>query len=182
MKNNNQRNSITLITYWNKKALIAKREAHKILATHESSVSRVILLEDLLKSLNDLPIDVQDYFKEAIVCLENYLLRSAIVLSWSGFFHVILEKNYNENENKIRRIRDKWHFNDINELKENYGEYQILETLRKANLITRSEFKVYQGQLSLRNKCAHPTLFKPSLNSSIGFVDDMIRQSMKYIK
>jgi hypothetical protein len=39
-----------------------------------------------------------------------------------------------------------------------------------------------QGQLSTRNQCAHPTLYKPSLNSAIGYVDEMIRQTIEYLK
>jgi hypothetical protein len=164
---------------WQRRASKAEREAHRILAGHERSVSRVILLEDLLQKLEVLPVDIQDYFREATKCLEQGLLRAAVVLSWAGFFYVLLERNYVKHKAKIRAARPKWSFSDLAELRASYPESQILDALRAAKLISRAEIRVYQGQLSVRNQCAHPTLFRPSLNSTLGFVDDMLHQTIQ---
>ena len=61
---------------WTARASKARRAAHRALAKHESAASRVVLLEDLTKSLSGTPVDVQDYFSEAIACLEGKLYRS----------------------------------------------------------------------------------------------------------
>jgi hypothetical protein len=114
-------------------------------------------------------------------CLEFGLFRAAIVLSWSGFFYVLLESNYLKSEAAIRQARPKWKFSDMEELKTSYPESQILDALKAAKLVGRAEIRVFQGQLSVRNQCAHPTLFRPSLNSALGFVDNMIRQTIAVI-
>jgi hypothetical protein len=77
------------LEYWVARTGKARRAAHRALAKHESAASRaVILFEYLSKSLSRTPVDVQDYFCEAIACLEGELYRSAIVLAWAGYYHV----------------------------------------------------------------------------------------------
>lgn len=172
----------TIISDWAAKAAKARKEAHKILSVHESSTSsRVVILEDLLAKLSKLPVDVQDYFNEATVCLENGLLRAAIVLSWAGFFHVLSEKLHTNHLAALRSVRSKWVFNTLEELKENFTESAILDVAKEVELIGKASLREYQGQLSKRNQCAHPTLYRPSVNSALGYVDDMIRQTIKYL-
>lgn len=169
------------IDYWISKAKKAEREAHEILAKLENSPSRVVLLEDLVKLLLGTPIDVQDYFKEAITCLEQELLRAAIVMSWAGHFHVYSEVLFSTFEADIKKIRPKWLFSDVNELKESYPEAQIIDVAKEVKFTKKAQLRILQGQLSTRNQCAHPTLYRPSLNSAIGYVDEMIRQTIGYI-
>lgn len=167
---------------WVNKVARAEKEAHSILAQHEVSNSRVILLEDLIKKISGSPVDVQDYFKEAIRCLEIGVNRAAIVFSWAGHFHVLSEKLFNNHESDIRLKRPKWNFSDLVELKEKYPESQILDIAKDVNYVKKAELKILQGQLSKRNQCAHPTLYQPSLNTAVGYVDEMIRQTMNYLK
>ena len=169
------------IRSWHDRAVKATRAAHNVLAAHESSASRVVILEDLLKRLTALPSDVQDYFREATICLSNNLRRAAIVLSWAGFFHVLAQHMYLNNLPALRKDKPKWKFKTLEDLKESYVEHQILEAARSIGTITKSKLRIYQGQLSKRNQCAHPTIYNPSLNSALGFVDDMIRQTVEYI-
>ena len=173
---------VQFIEEWHNRALKAKEDAHRILATHErAGSSRVIVLEDLLRELTGLPVDVEDYFREAVICVEQNLLRAAVVLSWSGFFHVLAERLYAEKEKELRNLRSKWQFSGLKELKSNYPEYQILDVANELSIISNSRLREYKGQLSKRNQCAHPTLYKPSLNVAIGFTDDMLRQAKNHL-
>jgi hypothetical protein len=173
---------LDIISEWKRRVVAAKEEAHRILATHESSASsRVVILEDLLARLSILPVDVQDYFREATVCLENNLLRASVVLAWAGFFHVLAEKLYVDHEAALRLARPKWTFKSLEELKESNTESAILDVAKEVGLMGKANLREYQGQLSKRNQCAHPTLYRPSLNSALGYVDDMIRQTIRYI-
>lgn len=95
---------LEIIKEWSSRAIAANDEAKKILSTHESSLSRVITLDELVENISSLPIDVRDYFFEAKSCLEHNFLRAAVVLSWSGFFHVFVEKMYSLNEQAIREV------------------------------------------------------------------------------
>ena len=167
---------------WLARALSARRAAHSILAKHERSASRVVLLEDLVKKLSAAPVDVQDYFSEAVTCLEQGLYRSVIVLSWAGHFHVFSESLFLKHETDIRTARQKWIFKDLSDLKEQIAESQLLDVGKEVKFISKANLRVLQGQLSVRNQCAHPTLYHPSMNSAIGYIDEMVRQTLEYIK
>ncbi|WP_017939002.1 hypothetical protein [Zestomonas thermotolerans] len=166
---------------WTARASKARRAAHRALSKHESAASRVVLLEDLTKSLSGTPVDVQDYFSEAIACLEGELYRSGIVLAWAGHFHVFSEVCYQKHEADIRAARPKWAFKDLSELKESVAESQFLIVAKDVKFTTKAQLRILDGQLSQRNQCAHPTLYRPSMNAAIGYVDDMIRQTLSYL-
>ena len=166
---------------WTARASKARRAAHRALAKHESAASRVVLLEDLTKSLSGTPVDVQDYFSEAIACLEGELYRSGIVLAWAGHFHVFSEVCYQKHEADIRAARTKWVFKDLAELKESVTESHFLIVAKDVKFTTKAQLRILDGQLSQRNQCAHPTLYRPSMNAAIGYVDDMIRQTLSYL-
>ncbi len=167
--------------HWLTKAKNAEREAHEILARFESSTSKVVILKSLLRKLAPLPIDIRDYFGEAVSCLERQYVRAATVLVWAGFFQVFAEGLFAKHEAEIRMVRPKWSFRDLTEMKENYPESQILDVARDVKFISRGLLRVLQGHLATRNQCAHPTLYKPSMNSSIGYVDEMIDHTTRYI-
>jgi hypothetical protein len=167
---------------WLVRALNARRAAHSILAKHERSASRVVLLEDLVNKLSVAPVDVQDYFTEAVTCLEQGLYRSGIVLAWAGHFHVFSESLFLKHETNIRTSRPKWIFKDLSDLKEQIAESQLLDVGKEVKFISKANLRVLQGQLSVRNQCAHPTLYRPSMNSAIGYLDEMVRQTLEYIK
>jgi hypothetical protein len=166
------------IADWTARTVKARRAAHRALGEHESAASRVILLEDLAKSLSGTPVDVQDYFREAICCLEGKLYRSAIVVAWAGFFHVFSDTLYTRHEAAIRTYRPKWSFKEMAELREAIGESHLLIVAKDVKFITKAQLRIYDGQLSERNQCAHPTLYRPSMNTAIGYVDTMIRQTI----
>ncbi len=166
---------------WASRARKATHEAHAILSIHESSPSRVVLLEELVKKLSGTPIDVQEYFKESIKCLESGLFRAAVVFSWAGHFDVYSEYLYRTHEADIRLIRKNWGFKDVVELREKYAESQILDVGKDVNFINKAKLRILQGQLSQRNSCAHPTMYKPSMNATIGYVDQMVSQSLSYM-
>ncbi len=164
------------------RAHLATKAAHEILAKHEAAQqSRAILLEDLLHGLSGLPVDIHNYFQEAIGCVQFGFLRAAHVLAWAGFIHVLVEKMYNNHLSQLQIEYPKWNLSSLSELSEEVREAQLIEAARKVGLISKSELKQYTGDLTTRNQCAHPTLYQPTLNSTIGFVDNMIRNTKKYI-
>ncbi|MFB2659585.1 hypothetical protein [Shewanella mangrovisoli] len=167
---------------WVSRVRNAQRAGHVILSVHESAASRIVLLEDLVKKLSGTPVDVQQYFKESVCCLENGLFKAGMVFSWAGHFHVFSEYLYAHHEHDIRESRQKWNFKDLTELKEQYSESQILDVGKEVKFVNRAQLRVLQGQLSQRNQCAHPTMYQPSLNASVGYVDEMVSQALSYMQ
>jgi hypothetical protein len=170
------------VSDWTIRAGKARRAAHFALSRHESAPSRVVLLEDLAKALSGSPVDVQDYFSEAICCIENKLYRSSVVVGWAGFFNLFSVALYANHEAEIRAKRTNWTFNDLTELTETRTENDLLVVAKDVKFINNPTRRIYDGQLSTRNQCAHPTLYRPSMNEAIGFVDRMIRQSIPLLE
>jgi hypothetical protein len=170
-----------VVRTWNTRARAFEAEAHRLFSKHEGSSSRIIELRHLSKKLLGLPIDVNSYFGEAVECLERGLVRSATVMAWAGFFSVFIDALYGKHEADIRTVRNKWTFADISELKESQSESALLKIAKEVGFIKQHELRKYDGQLSTRNQCAHPTLYKPSANEAIGFVDLMIGQTIRHM-
>ena len=166
---------------WVKRVLAARYDVHSVMAEHETSRSRVVMLSKLLDQLSGAPVDVQDYFREAIVCLEHGLYRAGVVLSWAGQFHVFSYKLLSSRESAVKAARPNWVFNDHTELLEAQSEYQILEVAKATKFINRATCRMMNGQLAQRNQCAHATLYRPSKNAAIGFVDQMIEQTKQFL-
>ncbi|MDJ0684023.1 MAG: hypothetical protein QNJ84_04940 [Alphaproteobacteria bacterium] len=169
------------VEQWTQRANRAKRAAHQVLASHGSAPSRIVSLEDLSSHLSGSPVDVQDYFGEAILCLEHELYRSAIVLAWAGHFRVFAEVCFEAHGEEIKVERPKWKFENVTELTEAVPESQILVVARDVKFISKTNHRILDGQLSRRNQCAHPTVYRPSMNTALGYVDEMIRQTLSYL-
>lgn len=170
-----------LVEEWRKRAATAEKEAHTILAAHEASRSRVIHLSSLLNHLSGAPIDIQEYFKESIRCLETGCTRAGMVMAWCGFFEIFALSLFTKKEADVRAKRTVWKFKDLAELKENVAEAQILDVAKDVAHIGKARLRILQGHLATRNQCAHPTLYVPSLNTGIGYIDELIRFSREYI-
>jgi hypothetical protein len=166
---------------WHIRVRAFESAAHKEFARYERSGSRVIELRQLAKKLQPLPVDVNSYFQEAVECLERGLLRSATVMSWAGFFSVFMDSLYRKHEADIRTRYNKWTFTDVSDLKESQSESMLLKAAKEVGYIRQAELRKFDGQLSTRNQCAHPTLYKPSPNEAIGFVDLMINQTTRFV-
>lgn len=166
---------------WIERANKAKDEANKILGAAGSTSSRVYFLEDVQAKLSGTPVDVQDYFTEAIVCLKNELNRSAIVVSWAGYFSIFCESLFSAKQAEIQTKRPKWLFTNSTELKEAAPEAQIIDAAKEVGFIKNAKLRMLDGWLSQRNQCAHPTVYSPSANVSIGFVDSMVDEVLVLI-
>ncbi len=99
---------------------------------------------------------------------------------WSGFSELFLTSLYASHESDIRVKRSKWKFKDLTELKESAAESQLLDVAKEVGFINKANLRIFQGNLATRNQCAHPTLYSPSLNFAIGYVNELINLSKKY--
>jgi hypothetical protein len=70
----------------------------------------------------------------------------------------------------------KWVFTTLEELRESYVEYQIIDAAWNVGLCEKSEAKALQGLLNKRNECAHPSDFYPGLNESLGYFSELLQR------
>ncbi|TKJ32207.1 hypothetical protein CEE39_06110 [bacterium (candidate division B38) B3_B38] len=153
-----------------------EREAHNILSVHETSISRVILIEDTYKRLDALSIRQDELIRQALKCIEHKLFRAAHVMAWAGFMDFLEEKISSDGFKKLKGVRRNWIINTVEELREKVPEYQLIEATKDLKLCTKNEMKGLIGLLNRRNECAHPSTYFPGLNESLGYVSEILQR------
>lgn len=149
------------------------RDAKAILATHEAAVSRVITLEASYKKLGALSLAQDEMFRESLRAVENELFRAAHVLAWAGFIdflHNILVDNHLA---ALRTAREKWNVGSAEDLRA-HSDYAVIETGKVVGAYRNTMMHTLHGFLGRRNECAHPSDYFPDLNSTLGYVSDLI--------
>jgi hypothetical protein len=159
-----------------RRVLSFEKEAHDILATHETSPSRLVLLEETYKRLEALSIQQDDLLRQALRCIENELYRAAHVMAWAAFMDFLEERLASDGLKKIRALRPNWKASTIEELRENINEYQLIEVSRDLGLCGKTEGKAFLGLLNKRNECAHPSGYFPGLNESLGYISEVLQR------
>lgn len=161
------------------KLLLAKvkgfeQEAHALLATHEASGSRVVILEESYDKLTKLTLKQDELFRQALRCVEHKLFRAAHVLAWAGFMDLLEEKLASDGLVKLRAAKTAWKASSVEELRENVVEFQLIEAAKDLGLCTKTEMKALHGMLNKRNECAHPNDFFPDMNITLGYISELL--------
>jgi len=158
------------------KVKIFENDAHRLLAGHESSKSRVITLDDSYHRLEGMTLQQDDLFREALRCNENQTFRAAHVIAWAGFMDFLETKLISEYLKDIKAEYPKWLVDNVEDLREQIPEYQLIVACKKVKFIRKSEEKALQGLLSTRNECAHPSNYIPDLNETLGFISQLLNR------
>jgi len=153
-----------------------ERECHQILARHETSSSRIILLEASYKTLRGLSLHQDELFKQALRCLEHGLYRAAHVMAWAAFMDYLEEKLNEDGLAKVRSVRPSWKAMTLEELRDYQGDFQVVQVAKDVNLISKNAMKALHGLLNKRNECAHPSSYFPGLNDSLGYIDELFKR------
>jgi hypothetical protein len=151
-----------------------EKEAHAILATHEASDSRVVILEESYDKLTKLTLKQDELFRQALRCVEHKLFRAAHVLAWAGFMDLLEEKLASDGLVKLRTAKAAWKAGSVEELRETVVEYQLIEAAKDLGLCTKTEMKALHGMLNKRNECAHPNDFFPDMNITLGYISELL--------
>lgn len=170
----------------NVEELIARRDrardaAHTILEIHESSHSRVVALKKSFTGLSGLPVDVAEYYREALKALSVGCYRGAIVMSWAGFMFMVASHLIGNYPVALALQYPTWNTRTTHELLELVPEAQVLDAGKVIGAYKSQKLNIYKGWLSTRNQAAHPTLYSPSRNVALGFVDAVIAEVTQYV-
>ncbi len=151
-----------------------EREAHSILSKYEGSHSRVVVLEQSYKKLEALNLRQDDLMRQALRCAENGLFRAAHVMAWCAFMDFLEEKLASDGLVKLRGVRPKWSYKDMEELREHVPERQIIETTQPLGLCTKNQMNALMSLLNRRNECAHPSAYYPGMNETLGYISELL--------
>ena len=149
-------------------------EAHRILAIHEAAPSRTVLLNVTYSRLQKLSLQQDELLRQALRCVENKLFRAAHILAWTALIDLIESILASDGFTKLNSVRMNWRISSLDQLREEYPEFQIIEACKDLKLANKSEMRILHGFLSKRNLCAHPGDFYPDYNQTLGYMADIL--------
>lgn len=167
-------NADSILREFAKRARRFKVEAHQILGVHEAAPSRIIKLDEAYKALGSLSVRQDELLRQALRCVENELYRASHVMGWAGFMDFLEEKIQEKGMSALKAVRPKWNGKSIEDIRESYPEYQIIEAGRDMKLYSKTVSKALIGLLNKRNECAHPSDYFPNLNETLGYISEVI--------
>lgn len=151
-------------------------EAHAILGTVEAAPSRIVLLEKSYNDLTVLNLRQDDLMRQALRCIENSLFRAAHVMAWAALMDYLEEKLEGDGLKKVRRERPNWKGATMAEMREYVPERQLVEVTQAVGLCSKNEMNALIGLLNRRNECAHPSLYLPQLNETLGYISEVLQR------
>ena len=153
------------------------RESHNQALAGVSSARkpRVVTLESLYDQLGSLPATREELLRIAIGCAENHFHRPAIVMAWAAVFDRLAEILEIDKFKRISGVRKKWKpIASRDELVEGHSEFQIIDALREAGMINKTQQKSLHTALHVRNRAAHAGGYSPSFNITLGYIEDAL--------
>lgn len=151
-------------------------EAHAILGTTDSATrSRVYTVDQFLMKLEGLSIQQQTLFREALFCVQYGLFRAAHITAWQAFIDYYYDYIIAGHLTIVQNNYPKWGVNTKDDLLE-LKDFQIIEAGQKLRIFNKREARTLYAMLAKRNDCAHPSGYNPTMNSSLGYVDDLMYQ------
>ena len=133
-------------------------------------------------SLESLPLRITDeivrgYVEEAVLCLSAGALRSSVVFLWAGAIRSLQEQALQRNpwkrvtaavqkhDPKARRVT---RVDDFSNIKDSIA----LLAFRELGILDKGEWQTLNDALSLRNRCGHPTKYRPGVKKVSAFIED----------
>jgi len=133
------------------------------------------LLENLIKSLSD--PDVRDYLEEALICLKVAALRACVVFVWTASIQKIrmtliskgtttVTASILKYDSKARTIKN---IDDFEYIKDS----ATLLVAKDLGVLDKAEKDTLAEALGLRNRCGHPSQYRPGIKKVSAFIEDV---------
>jgi hypothetical protein len=165
---------MTEIAEWLSRLGAFEADAAQLLGGSEEAIaSRVYNAHASLKKVSELSFDQADSLKQAVRCVEGGLNQAAFVMAWTAVADLLLEISVRYVA-EIKEVRPNWAFTDKTSLSDERGDYAVIEALKAAKVISKSDMKTLHGLLHRRNLCAHRTDVFPTPNEALGYIDETI--------
>lgn len=134
-------------------------------------------LTESYKKLTKLNLKQDNLFREALQCAEHGLYRSAHVTSFAALMDYVHEWIVADPARLavIQANYPTWGITQASDFRE-HKDHTLFEVLKKQGMITNSMAKALQGLLAKRNECAHPEDYEPSINDTLGYLDEMMKR------
>ena len=132
-------------------------------------------LETVASKLKD--PEVRGYIEEAIWCLQVNALRASVVFVWAGAIRTIHDEMLTHGEvalnaallrhdPKARRVIRLDHFAYI-------SDKTAILAAQDLGLFDKGEKDTLEEALNLRNRCGHPSKYRPGIKKASSFIEDV---------
>lgn len=158
-----------------RRARLLEADARSILSTVESARARRFTLDASYQTLGRLSLKQDDLFRQALRCVEAELYRAAHVMAWAAFVDFLHQRLANDGLDRLRQARPAWKVRHVEDLR-NHADHQVIDAGQDCGLYGRTMKKALHGLLNKRNECGHPEEYYPSLNDTLGYVDELFKR------
>lgn len=121
---------------------------------------------------------VRDYILEAIKCLSVGALRAAIVFLWTGAIRTLQEESFTRHHANLNTAIAKHDpkARPVNKLEDfaYIRDATALLAFQELGILDKGEKTTMGEALDLRNRCGHPTNYKPGVKKASSFIEDVV--------
>jgi len=133
-------------------------------------------LENLASKVTDL--GVRTYIEEVIKCLQVGALRASVVFLWVGAIRTIHGQLLSVGVSKLNqallghdpKARKVSKVDDFAYIKDK----DVLLAAQDLGLVDKGQRSTLEEALDLRNRCGHPTKYKPGVKKVSSFIEDVV--------
>lgn len=153
-----------------------QRDLAKLLARRETSAHRVLTLSESFDKLTVLSIKQDRLMRDALRCAEQGLYGPAHVSGWAALVDFCHEwVTDSARLPALQLARPKWSIERASDLRK-FVDFQLFEAMEAAGFISKTTMKAMHGLLNKRNECAHPEDYDPSINDTLGYLDELLKR------
>lgn len=121
---------------------------------------------------------VRSYLEESVLAYGVGALRASVVFLWSGAIRQLQDKSLASGLLAVNAAVQKHdpkahHVGKIEDYSAVKDAVQLL-AFREIGLIDKGEWATLQEGLDLRNRCGHPTKYKPGAKKASAFIEDIV--------
>jgi len=122
--------------------------------------------------------EVRAYIEEAITCLQVNALRASVVFLWAGSIRVIQQEVLPVGSSKLNAAILKYdhkarHVSKVDDFAY-IRDKVILLAAQELGKLDKGQRETLEEALNLRNRCGHPTRYRPGVKKVSSFIEDVI--------
>lgn len=154
-----------------------EQEVRRLLGLPEAEIEvehDVGVLTRLLPKIKD--TNTREFTEESIKCLQAGLLRAAVVFLWSGavlrlraraLSYPNLNTELQRHDPRTRSVSTMDHFAYVK-------DSVLLLALQDLGEVDKAQRETLEEALKLRNRCGHPTRYRPGPTKVSSFIEDIV--------
>jgi hypothetical protein len=144
-------------------------------------------LHSLREAAASAPPGYQDYLDEAVRCYEGGMYRAAVLMVWSACIqHLFSVIEGHQGGVKAMEAANRARYGKTDPLPTGYKkihksddllylkESAVLLLAEDAGLLNRNARDLLDEKLKLRNRCGHPTRYKPGREETVIFIESLV--------